>query len=111
MCGWRWALRSWPVERRGSSPSSSSWSSSAVWPGRLTWEALGLMGNRVVRGVGFGVLGAAGMLVVTVGANSVLQAFGIPNPQVDELRWLRDVPLAQYGMVAVLGAAFAPAVE
>jgi membrane protease YdiL (CAAX protease family) len=82
-----------------------------VRPGLLTPGSLGLSWACVPGGVRMGLLSAGALAVLAFGNTLVLNLLGIPQPQTAALRWLRDVPLEQFLVVAAIGALVAPLVE
>jgi hypothetical protein len=82
-----------------------------VRPGFVTAESLGIGRAHWRVGLAVGLVTAVVLGLLALGNTLVLSALGAPQPQAESLRWLRDVPLPQFLMVAASGALAAPVVE
>jgi uncharacterized protein len=82
-----------------------------VRTGIMTRETLGLRGDRLPAAVLWGLGGSLATLGVGALNELVLQALGLPHPQLEGFEWLRGMPIGHFVMVAIGGAVVAPIVE
>ena len=79
--------------------------------GLVTFGSLGLRPEKLQRGLGWGLGGAASLLLLSVVASALMGIIGIKQPQGDWLYWLRDLPRPQLALVLLAGVAAAPIAE
>ena len=82
-----------------------------IRPGHSSWRAMGLSPADATRTAAYWPLATLGLFAIATATEWALQQLGVRQTQLDSLQWLRQVPLWQYLLVAVMAAVVAPVVE